>query len=147
MFMKEKYDVIEAADRAGQYRVFLQALDAAGLKKTLKETGRYTILAPVDDAFLKIPQSRLNELFRMENRETLQLLLRNHIINGELSSKELKRRDETRSVKGDLLRIESRTELWVNDARVVNPDLKGTNGVLHGIDTVLIPQAQTVSAG
>ena len=144
--MREKRDVMEIADEAGNFRVFLQALDAAGLKQTLKETGPYTILAPVDDAFLKIPQAKLNELFRIDNRETLRLLLRNHIITGELLSGDLKRRDETRSLKGDRLRIESRIDLCVNDAKLVTPDLRGANGVVHGIDTVLIPQVHAAAA-
>ena len=84
--MKEKYDVVEIANNAGNFRLFLQALEAAGLKETLKETGPYTILAPVDDAFLKMPQTKLHDLFKTENRESLRSLLRNHIIAGDLLS-------------------------------------------------------------
>ena len=70
--MNEKYDLVETANNAGNFRLFLQALEAAGLKDTLKETGPLTILAPVDDAFLKIPQNKLHDLLKTENRESLK---------------------------------------------------------------------------
>jgi uncharacterized surface protein with fasciclin (FAS1) repeats len=144
--MDEKYDLVETANHAGNFRLFLQALEAAGLKDTLKETGPYTILAPVDDAFIKIPQTKLHDLFKSENRESLRSLLRNHIIAGDLPSRDLKRHDEIRSMNGEELRIESRAGLWANEAQVITPDLKASNGVLHGIDTVLMPQTQAAAA-
>lgn len=136
--MNQKPDVIEKADEEGNFRVFLQALQAAGLKETLQKPGPFTILAPVDDAFLRIPQAKLENLFRMENRDALRSMLRNHIIEGTLSSNELKDCDEVTSLKGEELKIESRAGLWVNEAQVVTPDLKASNGVVHGIDTVLM---------
>jgi uncharacterized surface protein with fasciclin (FAS1) repeats len=144
--MNEKYDLMETANQTGNFRILLQALEAAGLKDTLKETGPYTILAPVDDAFIKIPQTKLRDLFRSENRESLRSLLRNHIIAGNFPSRELKRHDEIRSMNGEELRIESRAGLWANEAQVITPDLKASNGVLHGIDTLLMPQAQAATA-
>jgi uncharacterized surface protein with fasciclin (FAS1) repeats len=144
--MKENYDLVELANHAGNFRLFLQALEAAGLKDTLKETGPYTLLAPVDDAFVKMPQTKLHDLFKSENRESLRSLLRNHIIAGDLPSRDLKRHDEIGSMNGEELRIESRTGLWVNEAQVITPDLKASNGVLHGIDTVLMPQTQVAAA-
>lgn len=144
--MNEKYDLMETANQTGNFRILLQALEAAGLKDTLKETGPYTILAPVDDAFIKIPQTKLHDLFTSENRESLRSLLRNHIIAGNFPSRELKRHDEIRSMNGEELRIESRAGLWANEAQVITPDLKASNGVLHGIDTLLMPQAQAATA-
>ena len=144
--MNEKYDLVETANHAGNFRLFLQALEAAGLKDTLQETGPYTILAPVDDAFVKIPQTKLHDLFKSENRESLRSLLRNHIVAGDLQSRDLKSHDEIRSMNGEELRIESRAGLWANEAQVITPDLKASNGVLHGIDTVLRPQTQAAAA-
>jgi uncharacterized surface protein with fasciclin (FAS1) repeats len=144
--MNEKYDVVATANQAGNFRVFVQALEAAGLKETLLETGPFTLLAPVDDAFVHLPQTELEHLFKTENRASLLAVLKNHIIPGELLGKDLKRRDEIRSVKGEELRIESRgAGLWVNEAQVTIPDVKAMNGVLHGIDTVLI-HAQVTTA-
>lgn len=144
--MRERYNLVETANQAGNFRVFLQALEAAGLKKTLEETGPYTMFAPVDDAFVKMPQSKLHDLFKMGNRESLRSLLRNLIVPGNLLSRDLKRRGEVRTMKGEELRIASRAGLWVNEAQVVTPDLKASNGVLHGIDTVIMPQAQVAAA-
>jgi uncharacterized surface protein with fasciclin (FAS1) repeats len=144
--MNEKYDLIETANNTGNFRIFLQALEAAGLNETLKGTGPYTILAPVDDAFIKLPQIKLHDLFKTENRDSLLSLLSNHIIAGELPSRDLKRHHDIRSMNGEELRIESRVGLWVNEAQVVTPDLKASNGVLHGIDTVMMPQTQAAAA-
>jgi uncharacterized surface protein with fasciclin (FAS1) repeats len=144
--MNEKYDLVETANHAGNFRVFLQALEAAGLKNTLKETGPFTILAPVDDAFLKIPQTKLHDLFKTENRESLKSLLKNHIIAGKLLSGEMKEHDEISSMNAEDLIIESHTGLWVNEAQVITPDLQAANGVIHGIDAVIMPQTQAAAA-
>jgi uncharacterized surface protein with fasciclin (FAS1) repeats len=144
--MNEKYDLVETANHAGNFRLFLQALEAAGLKNTLKETGPFTILAPVDDAFLKIPQTKLHALFKTENRESLKSLLKNHIIAGKLLSGEMKEHDEISSMNAEDLIIESHTGLWVNEAQVITPDLKAANGVIHGIDAVIMPQTQAAAA-
>lgn len=143
--MKEKYDLVETANHIGNFRIFLQALEAAGLKDTLKETGPYTILAPVDDAFIKLSETKLRDLFKSENRDSLRSLLSNHIIAGNLPSGELKRHDELRSMSGERLSIESRAGLWVNAAEVITPDVEASNGVIHVIHTVLMPQAQAAA--
>jgi uncharacterized surface protein with fasciclin (FAS1) repeats len=144
--MNENYDLVETANHAGNFRLFLQALEAAGLKDTLKETGPFTILAPVDDAFLKIPQTKLHDLFKAENRELLKSLLKNHIIGGKLLSGEMKEHDEISSMNAEDLIIESHAGLWVNEAQVITPDLKASNGVIHGIDAVIMPQTQAAVA-
>ena len=144
--MNENYDLVETSNHAGNFRLFLQALEAAGLKDTLKETGPFTILAPVDDAFLKIPQTKLHDLFKTENRESLKSLLRNHIIAGKLVSREMKEHDEVSSMNAEDLIIESHAGLWVNEAQVITPDLKASNGVIHGIDAVIMPQTQAAAA-
>ena len=144
--MNENCDLVETANQAGNFRLFLQALESAGLKDTLTETGPYTLLAPVDDAFIKMSQTQLHNLFKSENRDSLRSLLSHHIIAGELPSLELKKHDEMCSVNGEEVRIEFRAGLWVNEAQVITPDLKASNGVLHGIDTVLTPQTQVAAA-
>lgn len=144
--MRENYDLVETANQTGNFRIFVQALAAAGLNDVLKETGPFTILAPVDDAFIKMPKSKLHDLFRIENRESLRSLLKHHIIAADLPSRELKRHDEVTSITGEKLQIESRAGLWVNEAQVITPDQKASNGVLHGIDTVLMQQTQAATA-
>ena len=144
--MEDKLDVVETANRAGTFRIFLRALEAVGLKETLQETGPYTILAVEDAAFLQMPQTKLHDLLKPENRESLRSLLKNHIIPGDLPTEELKRHDELRSVTGEQLRIEARAGLWVNEGRVIAPDLQASNGVVHGIDTLLMPDVQAMAA-
>jgi uncharacterized surface protein with fasciclin (FAS1) repeats len=144
--MSEKYDVIERARQAGYLRVFLQAVESAELTKTLKGAGPYTIFAPIDDAFMRVPKPKLEALFKIENRESLLSLLRYHIILGNLPTRELKRLDEIKNAKGDVLRIDSRLGLWVNEGQVLTADLVASNGVLHAIDAVLTPQTQVAGA-
>lgn len=144
--MKENYDIFERLTRAGDLRVFTKALTEAGLKESLQNQGPYTIFAPTDQAFAKVPSAKLDELLKPENRETLQLLLRNHIVPGKLMSSELMRLDKTRTAKGEEVRIDSRDGLRINDAKILLPDLEASNGVLHEIDAVLMPQTQAASA-
>jgi transforming growth factor-beta-induced protein len=143
--MNEKYEVIEIANQSGNFRVFLQALEATGLKETLQDSGPFTLLAPVDDAFLKMPQSKRESLFKPENRELLQSVLRDHILHGNVTGKDLKRRDEIRTAGGRELRIESRAGLWINEAQVLTTDIEASNGVLHAIDTVLMPESRAAA--
>jgi uncharacterized surface protein with fasciclin (FAS1) repeats len=138
--MDQTYDLVETASNTGTFRVFLEALEAAGLKNTLKETGPYTIFAPVDEAFAIMPKAKLEVLFKPDNRDLLHLFLRNLIVPEKLLSSDLKQRDQMRSMKGEELSIESRAGLWVNEAEVIRPDLEASNGVLHGIQPVLMPQ-------
>ncbi len=144
--MNEEYDVVETAHQAGNFRILLQALAATGLNETLKERGPYTLLAPIDDAFLKVPRARLSHLFSLHNREILESMLRNHIIAGKALSTALKLRDEIRSMEDEKLRIHCRSGLWVNDAQVIAADVEASNGVLHAIDAVLLPQTQSAAA-
>ena len=144
--MNEEYDVIERANQAGYFRVFLQALESTGLTKTLKEAGPYTVFAPIDDAFVKMPKAKLEDLFKLENRESLRSLLQSHIVPEKLTSTELKRNDEIKSAKGEDLKIESRAGLWVNEGQILSADLLASNGVLHGIDAVLMPQSRVATA-
>lgn len=119
----------------------------AGLEEALKDMGPYTVFAPTDQAFAKIPGNKLDDLLKPENKEKLQLLLRNHIVPGKLAAGELKALDQIKTAQGQALKVESRAGLWINQARVVSPDLEASNGVLHGIDTVLMPQSFEAAAG
>ena len=145
--MIANYDIIEAATKAGNFQVFTKALSDAGLEEPLKGKGPYTVFAPTDEAFAKVSSGKLDDLLKPENRAMLQLLLRNHIVLGKLTSRELKNLDETKTAQGENLKIESRAGLWINQAQVVSPDLEASNGVLHGIDTVLLPERKVANAG
>ena len=138
--MTKKDDVIDTAVRAGDFHVFTTALAESGMRETLKETGPYTIFAPTDQAFARLPKDKLNDL--AENRDSLSLLLRNHIVLGKLMVHDLVRLDKARTAKGEELRIDDRDGLWLNQARVLSADLEASNGVVHTIDSVLLPEDQ-----
>lgn len=145
--MKQNYDVIETAKKSGGFKVFTGAVAEAGLEEALKEMGPYTIFAPTDQAFAKVPKTKLDDLMKPENKEKLQLLLKNHIVPGRLAVDELKNLEKTKTTQGQELKIDSRAGLWINEAKLVTPDLEASNGMLHGIDTVLMPQSFQAAAG
>lgn len=145
--MKENYDIIETATKAGNFQVFTKALSDAGLKEPLKDKGLYTVFAPTDDAFARVPAGKLDDLLRPENKDALLSLLKNHIVLGKLKSNDLRNLDQTKNAQGEVLTIESRAGLWINEAKVISTDLEASNGVLHGIDTVILPQARVVHGG
>jgi uncharacterized surface protein with fasciclin (FAS1) repeats len=145
--MNEQYDIIETANQSGNFRVFVQALEVTGLSESLKDSGPYTILAPIDDAFIKMPPSKRATLFNPTNRDSLRSLLKHHIVIGNVPSSDLKRRREIRTAGGEELKIGSVSGLWINEAQVLVTDIKASNGVLHAIDTVLIPEYRAVAAG
>lgn len=138
--MEQKYDLIETALRVGNFQIFTRALERARLNQTLKDTGPYTIFAPTDGAFARRPE--FEELLKPDKTYELESLLRHHIVPGKLMSAELKNIDQTISAEGTMLRIESRPALWVNEGQVVLSDLEATNGVIHAIDSVLMPDAK-----
>jgi uncharacterized surface protein with fasciclin (FAS1) repeats len=144
--MKENHDIMETAKKVGDFQVFTEAIVGAGLEQALKEMGPYTIFAPTDEAFAKVPKDKLADLLKPENKARLQLLLRNHIVPGRLTSSELKTLDMTKTANGEELKVESRAGLWVNEAKIISPDLEASNGVLHGIDMVLMPQSHDAAA-
>lgn len=144
--MSERLDLINTAKQAGIFRVFTQALEAAGLAENLKASGPYTVFAPTDEAFSRMRKSNREDLFKTQNQQSLQAVLRNHIVPGKILSSELKRRDDVKTIKGDALRIESRAGIWVNEGQIVFPDLEASNGVIHGIDAVLMLQTEGAGA-
>lgn len=141
--MKEKYNIIEAAAKLGNFQVFTNLLNEARLEQSLRETGPYTVFAPTDEAFSRVPRTKLEDLRKPENRETLRLILSHHIVPAKLLVRDLKRLDSVKTTRGEELRIESRAGLWVNEAQVFSPDLEASNGVIHVIDTVLWPEIHT----
>ena len=144
--MKANHDLIETAKRAGSFQVFTRAVADAGFEETLKMMGPYTVFAPTDQAFARYPKAEFERLFKPQNKEGLQLLLRNHIVPRKLMVSDLKSLDKMRNAKGEELKIESRSGVWINEAKILLADLEASNGVLHGIETVLTPHAQVAHA-
>ena len=133
-------DIVETAVAAGSFNTLAKALQAADLVGTLKGKGPYTVFAPTDDAFAKLPQSTLQDLLRPENKAKLRRILTYHVVSGRVTSAEVGKLPSAKTVSGDTLRIKAeRGSVSVNDAKVVQADVPASNGVIHVIDTVILP--------
>jgi uncharacterized surface protein with fasciclin (FAS1) repeats len=133
-------DVLAAAKQTGQFNTLVTAIEAAGLSATLAGNGPFTVFAPTDEAFAKLPPGTVEDLLKPENKDKLVKVLTYHVVAGKaLSEDELKRTRNAGTVAGaDVRTALVRGRLRVNEARVT-ADVKASNGVIHVIDRVLIP--------
>lgn len=135
-------DVVQTALNDPRFSTLAQAVEAAGLAQTLKGAGPYTIFAPTNDAFNKLPPGTLQNLLRPENKAKLASILRYHVLPSRVTAADVRALDNGTSVKtlgGALNVMRQGDSVMVNDAQIVQADLPATNGVLHVIDTVLQP--------
>ncbi len=132
-----KVDIIDTAVGAGQFTTLAKALTAAGLVDTLKGPGPYTVFAPTDAAFAKIPPAQLNAL--LADKAALTKVLTYHVVSGEIDAADVKT-GLLKTVEGQPLNvIVSSKGVTVNDAKVIKTDVMASNGVIHVIDTVVLP--------
>ncbi len=132
----------QVAKTAGQFTTLLAAVDAAGLTETLLGRGPYTLFAPTDDAFARLPAGTVQELLKPENREKLRLVLTYHVVAGRVTASQARNVSSANTVAGQDLRISQRNdELRINDATVRIADIPASNGIIHVIDRVLIPSS------
>lgn len=130
----------QVAKTAGQFTTLLAAVDAAGLTETLLGRGPFTLFAPTDDAFARLPAGTVQELLKPENREKLRLVLTYHVVAGRVTASQARNVSSTNTVAGQDLRISQRNDdLRINDATVRIADIPASNGIIHVIDRVLIP--------
>ena len=139
--MEKQFDIIDTALSAGNFSTLAAALGAAGLIETLKGDGPFTVFAPTDEAFSKIPAATLSELLQPENKENLVAILTYHVVSGRVTADEVTNLESATSLQGQTLKISTKDGIKINDASVLTPDLQATNGVIHIIDAVLIPSA------
>jgi uncharacterized surface protein with fasciclin (FAS1) repeats len=133
-------DIVETAAAAGQFETLAAALEAAGLTDTLKGDGPFTVFAPTDEAFAKLPEGTIESLLKSENRDQLVAILTYHVVPGKVTAAEVATLDEAATVNGADLTIDaSGSRVKVNDAEVITADVAASNGVIHVIDTVLLP--------
>jgi uncharacterized surface protein with fasciclin (FAS1) repeats len=131
--------VVEVAASNGSFKTFTAALKAAGLDKALASGGSYTVFAPTDEAFAALPKGTVEELLKPENKDTLVKLLTYHVVQGEKASTSLQSGD-TETLSGAPIKVNvSSGGVMVNDANVVQADIKANNGVIHVIDKVILP--------
>ncbi len=136
----ESQDIIGIVESNNSFTVLAKALKAAGLEETLKGDGPFTVLAPSDAAFAKLPQDAVQDLLKPENKEVLVKILTYHVVPGRVLSTDLTS-GEVKSVEGGPIsvKVDPATGVQVNDATVVQPDVKASNGVIHIIDNVILP--------
>jgi uncharacterized surface protein with fasciclin (FAS1) repeats len=137
--MEKQLDIIDTALSAGNFSTLAAALGAAGLIEALKSDGPFTVFAPTDDAFAKIPPQTLGELLQPENKEKLIAILTYHVVPGKVTSHDVVNLNSATTLQGQALTISKQDGVKINDAKVIAPDVEATNGVIHVIDTVLIP--------
>jgi uncharacterized surface protein with fasciclin (FAS1) repeats len=131
--------VVEVAASNGSFKTLTAALKAAGLDKALASGGSYTVFAPTDEAFAALPKGTVEELLKPENKDTLVKLLTYHVVQGEKASTSL-RSGDTETLSGAPVKVNvSSGGVMVNDANVVQADIKANNGVIHVIDKVILP--------
>ena len=133
-------DIVDTAVSAGQFNTIAAALTAAGLVETLKSPGPFTVFAPTDEAFAKLPAGTVEDLLKPENKDKLVAILTYHVVPGEVGSAEVVKLTEAKTVNGEMVDIKVvDSKVMIDNATVIKPDVKAKNGVVHVIDTVLIP--------
>ena len=133
-------DIVEIAASAGSFNTLVAAVKAAGLVDTLKGKGPLTVFAPTDEAFAKLPAGTVEELLKPENKDKLTAVLTYHVVPGRVTAGEVVALSSAPTVNGRELSIKAKDgKVMVDNARVVQTDIMATNGVIHVIDSVIIP--------
>lgn len=134
-------DIVDTAVAAGHFNTLAKALQAADLVDTLKGKGPFTVFAPTDEAFAKLPTGTLENLLKPENKDKLTAILTYHVVPGDVTADKVVKLDSAKTVSGKDVSIKTAEgAVMVNTATVTKADVKATNGVIHVIDTVLLPQ-------
>jgi uncharacterized surface protein with fasciclin (FAS1) repeats len=136
------HDIVDTAVAAGSFKTLVAAVIAAGLVDTLKGAGPFTVFAPSDDAFAKLPSGTVDELVKPENKSRLSAILTLHVIPGKVMAADaMGKKLSPASVNGEKLHVDGTNGVVVNGAKVVTADISCANGVIHVIDTVILPKA------
>ncbi len=136
-----KKDIVDTAVGAGQFKTLVAAVKAAGLVETLKGDGPFTVFAPTDEAFAKLPEGTVENLLKPENKEKLTALLTYHVVAGKVMAADAAKLSTAKTVNGKNLTIKAKDgKVMIDKASVVKTDIGASNGVIHVIDTVLMPK-------
>jgi uncharacterized surface protein with fasciclin (FAS1) repeats len=135
-------DIVETAIATGQFKTLAAALDRAGLVATLKGQGPFTVFAPTDAAFAKLPAGTVDNLLKPENKAQLTAILTYHVVPGKVMAADVARLKEAETVNGKMVDVKADGGgVMINDAKVTAADVAASNGVIHVIDAVLLPPA------
>jgi uncharacterized surface protein with fasciclin (FAS1) repeats len=133
-------DIVDTAVAAGSFKTLAAALQAADLVETLKGKGPFTVFAPTDEAFAKLPAGTVETLLKPENKDKLRRILTYHVVSGKVMAADAMKLRSAKAVSGDTLSIAAMNGVTIDNARVVKADVAASNGVIHVIDTVLLPK-------
>jgi uncharacterized surface protein with fasciclin (FAS1) repeats len=134
-------NIVETAVAAGQFQTLVAAVKAAGLAETLAGDGPFTVFAPTDAAFAKLPEGTVEERLKPENKDKLVAILTYHVVPGKVMSGDIAGKElEAETVQGQKLMIDATDGVKVDEANVVQADVMADNGVIHVIDTVVLPE-------
>ena len=134
-------DIVDTAVAAGTFNTLATALKAAGLVDTLKGKGPFTVFAPTDEAFAKLPAGTIEDLLKPENKTKLVSILTYHVVPGSVSSSQVVKMTSAKTVQGQSVRISTKDGgVMIDNANVVKTDVIASNGVIHVIDSVILPQ-------
>ena len=137
----ETHDIVDTAVAAGSFKTLVAAVTAAGLVETLKSAGPFTVFAPSDDAFAKLPAGTVDDLVKPENKDKLTAILTLHVLSGAVHAADVAGKTlSPASVNGEELAVDGTDGVTVNGAKVTSADIACTNGVIHVIDAVLMPK-------
>ena len=135
------HDIVDTAVAAGTFKTLVAAVTAADLGATLKGEGPFTVFAPTDDAFAKLPAGTVDDLVKPENKDKLTAILTYHVMSGKVMAADIAGKTlEPATVNGEALSVDATSGVKVNDASVVTADIECSNGVIHVIDAVLMPK-------
>jgi transforming growth factor-beta-induced protein len=138
---QQKMDIVDTAAKAGSFNTLVMAVKAADLVDALKGEGPFTVFAPTDEAFAKLPVGTLDELLKPENKADLQAILKYHVVPGKIMAKEVVTLHSAKTLHGKQLGIMVYDDtVMVDKAKVTKTYIKCTNGVIHVIDRVVTPQ-------
>lgn len=135
-------NIVETAVAAGQFKTLAAALEAAGLIDALTGEGPFTVFAPTDEAFAKLPAGTVESLLKPENKEKLKAILLYHVVPGNITAKQVVKLNgrTVKTLEGRSFKVNTMDGVTVDDARVTKTDIQASNGVIHVIDTVLVPK-------
>ena len=141
MSVAKAADIVDTASAAGSFKTLVTAVKAAGLVDTLKGKGPFTVFAPTDEAFAKLPNGTLDNLLKPENKKQLVAILTYHVVPGKVMAKDLAgQKTMAKSVEGSEIAVDATNGVKVDNAKVVKADIQASNGVIHAIDAVIMPK-------
>jgi uncharacterized surface protein with fasciclin (FAS1) repeats len=137
---KKKADIVDTAVAAGDFTTLAAALQAGGLVDTLKSDGPFTVFAPTDEAFAKLPAGTVENLLKPENKDQLVEILTYHVVPGKVKAADVVTLSSAETANGSDVRIRVEGQsVFINDSRVIATDIAASNGVIHVVDTVILP--------